>query len=190
MPNSKKAINRPTTKIINIHLGSSSHIIGGWINYDIDTSGGAVKADLLGGIPLKDNTVSRIFSEHVIEHFDKEDGYKLLEECYRVLKPGCVMRIGWPGLNKLVSSYLTHSRKHKKHILPHLNLRFGHWDEILADRLFSWEHRYAYTPRHMKDILKEIGFREAKQYRFMKSGYGFRYDTHDDPVTIYIEVKK
>ena len=42
----------------------------------------------------------------------------------------------------------------------------------------------------MKDILKEIGFREAKQYGFMKSGYGFRYDTHDDPVTIYIEVKK
>lgn len=175
---------------INIHLGASSNIIPGWINYDIDSSGGAIKADLINGIPLVDNTVNKIFSEHVIEHFTKESGYMLIKECYRVLKPGGTMRIGWPGLNKLVSSYLTHSRKHKKHILPHLNLRYGHWDEILADRLFSWEHRYAYTPRHMKDILKEIGFVEPRQCKYMNSRYGYCWDTHNDPVTIYIEVKK
>ncbi len=103
---------------INIHLGASSNIIPGWINYDIDSSGGAIKADLINGIPLVDNTVNKIFSEHVIEHFTKESGYMLIKECYRVLKPGGTMRIGWPGLNRLVSSYLTHSRKHKKHILP------------------------------------------------------------------------
>jgi predicted SAM-dependent methyltransferase len=179
-----------TSKLKNVHLGSSAHIIDGWINYDIDTSNGATKADLRKGIPLADNSVQMIFSEHVIEHFSKDDGYKLIEECYRVLKPGGTMRIGWPGFNKLISSYLLRSRKHRRHVTPHLQLRYGHWDEIFADRLFSWEHRYAYTPRHMKDVLQEVGFNKPKQYKYMKSGYGYKWDTHNDPVTVYLEVQK
>lgn len=176
--------------ITNIHLGASHNIIDGWVNYDIDTSGGATKADLAKGIPISDNSVDKIFTEHVIEHFDKETGYFLIQECYRVLKPGGTMRIGWPNLNKLVSSYLTHSKKHRKHVTPHLSLRFGHWDEIFSDRLFSWEHRYAYTPRHMRDILQEVGFIKPKRQKFMKSGYGYKWDTHNDPVTVYLEVQK
>lgn len=180
----------PTKKQQNIHLGSSSHIISGWINYDIDTYNGAVKADLAKGIPLPDNSVDKIFSEHVIEHFDKQTGHRLIEECYRVLKPGGVMRIGWPGFNKLISSYLLRSRKHRKHVTPHLELRYGHWDEIFADRLFSWGHQYAYTPRHMKDILQEVGFSKPKRFKYMRSSHGFVWDTHNDPVTIYLEAEK
>lgn len=181
-------MNNKTSK--KVHLGASANIIKGWLNYDIDTSNGATKADLRKGIPLPDGSVNMIFSEHVIEHFDKQAGYFLLEECYRVLSPSGKMRIGWPGLNKIINSYLLKSKKHREHVTPHLDLRYGHWDEILSDRLFSWEHRYAYTPRHMKDILKEIGFKDIKKYKYMKSGYGYKWDTHNDPVTIYLEATK
>lgn len=175
---------------INIHLGSGGNNIKGWINYDLDTKWGATKADLSKGIPLPDNSAERIFSEHVIEHFDKETGYKIIEESYRVLKPGGVMRIGWPGFNKLISSYLLRSKKHYNHVVPHLNLRYGHWDEIFADRLFSWDHRYAYTPKHLKNILQEVGFKDIIRQKYMQSKYGFIWDTHNDPVTEYLECKK
>lgn len=175
---------------IKVHLGSSNYIIKGWLNYDIDPKGGAIKADLTKGIPHKDNSVSKIFSEHVIEHFSKQEGYNLLKDCYRILKPGGTMRIGWPNLNKIISSHLLKSKKHYNHGTPHLDLRYGHWDEITSDRLFSWGHKYAYTPRYMKDILTEIGFKEIKKCKYMDSSHGYKYDTHNDPVTIYMEATK
>lgn len=174
----------------NVHLGAGPNIIPGWLNYDIDTKWGATHHDLSRGIPLAGTSVAKIYSEHFIEHFDKKAGYKLLQDCFRVLTPGGTLRIGWPDMNRLIWSHLTHSRAHKRHILPHLKLRFGHWDEITADRLFSWDHRYAYTARHLHDILADIGFINIKRHRFGQSDYDFDYDTHNDPVTVYLEAVK
>ncbi|HVY53044.1 MAG TPA: methyltransferase domain-containing protein, partial [Gammaproteobacteria bacterium] len=131
-----------------------------------------------------------IYSEHFIEHLKKDDGYKMLSECFRVLKPGGAMRIGWPSFNKIINSGHTKSQRHKRHVTPHLKLRYGNWDEITIDRLFSWGHQYAYTPRYMKTILSDIGFVTVKRKKFGKSDYGFDYDTHNDPVTVYLEAIK
>jgi len=175
-----------------IHLGSGRKIIKNWINFDVENYPGVVVVDLRNGIPLADGSVSKIFSEHAIEHFDKKTGYFLLKECYRVLKSGGSIRIGWPDLGLILWSYLFHNPRHKKHILPHIEngLVFGHWDEILSDRLFSWEHRYAYTAKHLKGLMVKIGFKNVRKKPFMKSDYGFKQDTHSDPVTVYLEAIK
>jgi predicted SAM-dependent methyltransferase len=43
-------------------------------------------------LPLEDNSVGFIYSEHVLEHFRFDLGADLLAECRRVLKPGGVIR--------------------------------------------------------------------------------------------------
>ena len=41
-----------------------------------------------------------------MEHFSKEDGEKLILECFRVLKPGGVLRIAIPDLEVIAKNYL------------------------------------------------------------------------------------
>jgi predicted SAM-dependent methyltransferase len=170
-----------------LHLGAGPNIIKGWKNYDIEPYPDGIFCDLRNPLPHKDNTVDMIFSEHVIEHFTKTQGEALLRECYRVLKPGGAMRIGWPGLELLLKAYIIRSKKYRNHVLPHLGHEFNGWDEILSDCLFSWEHRYAYTTNHLARLLKSIGFQNVQKKSFGKSDYAFKYDIRNDPATSYLE---
>jgi len=59
----------------------------------------SVKQDLRKPIPLPDNSVNRILSEDFLEHIKAEGIKALLFECFRLLKPGGMMRIGVPDYN-------------------------------------------------------------------------------------------
>ena len=47
-----------------------------------------------------------MYHSHVLEHFSKEDGVKLMQECFRVLKPGGIIRIVVPDLERIARGYL------------------------------------------------------------------------------------
>lgn len=56
----------------------------------------AVAQDLRRHIPLPDESVTRILSEHFLEHVDEQAIATVLRECYRLLKPGGLARIAVP----------------------------------------------------------------------------------------------
>lgn len=72
-----------------------------YISVDINppSEGWSVKQDLKKPIPLPDNSVTRILSEDFLEHIKVEEIKTLLVECFRLLKPGGMMRIGVPDYN-------------------------------------------------------------------------------------------
>lgn len=176
---------------VKLHLGSGENIIDGWDNIDIEEAPNTIKHDLIKELPYEDKSVEKIFTEHVIEHFQKEDGQYLLTECHRVLKPGGSIRIGWPSLELLIKAYLGKDKKYKEFVLPYIeNNIFNDWDEIFSDCLFSWEHKYAYTTNHLKLILAEIGFKKIKDKGFMESDYNICYDVRKDPATKYLEAMR
>lgn len=57
-------------------------------------------------LPIGDNSVDGIFSEHVQEHFTLEDGITLLSECHRILVPGGWIRVIMPDAEKVLRTYL------------------------------------------------------------------------------------
>jgi predicted SAM-dependent methyltransferase len=173
-----------------VHLGPGPNIIPGWDNLDIEEGDGIILHDLRTGLPYPDNSVQQIFSEHVIEHFTKAEGQSLLEECYRALAPGGQMRVGWPDLTKLLRAYIFRGRKYKAFVNPHLHPLFDTWDERLSDCLFSWDHRYAYTKRHLMMLLGHIGFIDIRECGVNQSGFGIQFDTRDDPATTFLETVK
>lgn len=85
---------------LNLGGGRCCHPRAGYENYisvDQRVRGGwAVQHDLRQRLPLPDGVVSRILSEDVIEHIPVEAIVTLLLECYRLLKPGGLVRIGAP----------------------------------------------------------------------------------------------
>lgn len=56
----------------------------------------AVPHDLSQAIPLRDGSVSRILSEHFLEHIDEQAIATVLRECHRLLKPGGIARLAVP----------------------------------------------------------------------------------------------
>src|SRR5207237_1189006 len=91
-----------------IHVGCSHNYLDGWTNIDIDP---ASKADLLHdistGLPFPDSSIDVIHSEDFVEHLALSDGKYFFRECFRVLKPGCYMRVLTPDLFKFAHGYVT-----------------------------------------------------------------------------------
>ena len=64
-----------------------------------------VYVDCRKPLPLPDASFIAVFSEHQFEHFEYSAGVSLLAECYRVLKPGGVLRIVTPDLRRFLSLF-------------------------------------------------------------------------------------
>jgi SAM-dependent methyltransferase len=62
--------------------------------------------NLRRGIPFPDASVDVVYHSHVLEHLEREDAPGFLRECRRVLKPGGVLRVVVPDLERLARRYL------------------------------------------------------------------------------------
>ena len=92
-------------RFLNLGCGSTFH--PDWVNIDFHDHGGTVLGyDLRLGIPCADSSMDVVYHSHVLEHFDRKDGRFFLEECFRVLRPGGMIRIAIPDLEGIVRAYL------------------------------------------------------------------------------------
>lgn len=176
-----------------LHFGSGKVVLPGWFNIDFDDQFGPEvhNIDLCEPLPFPDASVSMIFSEHLIEHLPKEKGLQLLKECYRVLKKNGTIRFGWPDFTKHVTAYNKKDEKYRRGMLKHMGPNYtGTYDEFFSDLLYSWDHRYMYTPELLKAYFKLAGFENIKINGYGKSTLKYQWDTRNDPDTTYIEAKK
>ncbi|WP_038029196.1 class I SAM-dependent methyltransferase [Thermonema rossianum] len=94
-------------KYLNLGCGYRYH--PDWVNIDfVSTGPGVLAHDLRKGIPFPDNHFDVVYHSHVLEHFPKEEAAGFLRECYRVLKPGGILRVAVPDLEQIVREYLRH----------------------------------------------------------------------------------
>jgi len=90
-----------------LNLGCSSRYHPDWVNIDISPQGPEVIVhDVTQGIPLPDASCDVVYHSHVIEHLRRADGVRLTKECYRVLKPGGILRVATPDLERICRTYL------------------------------------------------------------------------------------
>lgn len=95
-----------TTTYLNLGCGSRYH--PGWINIDIAPQGPEViRHDFNRGIPLPESSCDVVYHAAVLEHVRHSDAATFLGECYRVLKPGGIVRVGVPDLEKICQLYLS-----------------------------------------------------------------------------------
>lgn len=93
-------------KYLNLGCGNRYH--PDWINIDIAPQGpGVIQHDLSRGIPLPDASCDVVYHAAVLEHLRRSDAVAYLAECYRVLKPGGIVRVGVPDLEKICQLYLS-----------------------------------------------------------------------------------
>lgn len=130
-----------------------------------------------------DDCFDGIFSEHVLEHFYIDDARQILQECYRILKPDCVLRLSIPDLSYSINSYLE-SKKDKN------NAYFGaEYVRLLTQEylhLSVWDYdRLAYE-------LGSVGFSDVRSCVFRQgSDKNLLFDLESRKAeSFYIEAKK
>lgn len=90
-----------------LNLGCGNRYHADWTNLDFtSTSEYVIGHNLLKGIPFDCNTFDVVYHSHVLEHFSKADGRQFIKECYRVLRPGGIIRIAVPDLENIIAHYI------------------------------------------------------------------------------------
>ncbi len=114
------------TDIKFLNLGCGSTYVKGWTNIDfVSSSEDVIAHNLLEGIPHKDNGFDLVYHSHVLEHFPKSEAPKFIAECFRVLKPGGVIRIAIPDLEQIASNYIKYLNEALENV-------------PLADKKYEW----------------------------------------------------
>lgn len=149
-----------------LHLGCGAIILEGWTNVDIDGDARVQKHDLRLPLPFATDSADFVFHEHFLEHLTLDEGLRLLAECYRVLKPGGVMRVVTPDMMKLTRLYL--SGEVMK--IP------GVWEpktkaQMLNEGMRLWGHQFLYDAPELFEAIGGAGFQNIRACGYKKSSY-------------------
>lgn len=188
----------PNTQPLKMHIGCGTHYKETWVNIDNNSDNNISKLDvswdLSLGIPFKDMSVDFIYHEHFIEHLSYDEGLVFMVDCYRVLKPGGVMRIACPDLDALVKDYAEDTWREndwvKKYDYEWMPSRAYMLNACMSESL--WGHKYVYNKEDLVLRLNESGFDAAniKEVTFADSSFEQlrNIDTRDD--SMFFEVTR
>jgi predicted SAM-dependent methyltransferase len=90
-----------------LNLGCGERFHPDWINLDLAAGrSNVISHDLVKGIPFAAESVDVVYHSAVFEHIRRRHAANFLREIHRVLKPGGIVRVGVPDLEKLCRTYL------------------------------------------------------------------------------------
>jgi predicted SAM-dependent methyltransferase len=140
-----------------LHWGCGGNTPAGWINSDIAAGPGVdICCDILKGIPLEDESVECISSQHGLPELGIWDQVPALRELHRVLKPGGVLRMSLPDLDLFIDAYRS-GRADAFHVHA--------WDtpagNFITHMLWHSTIKTPFTYAFAEELMKKAGFREV-----------------------------
>ena len=98
----------PTTASgpMRLNLGSGPHPHAGFVNVDLIAAEGVIAHDLTKGIPFPDRTFDLVYHSTMLSHLRPREARALTEECFRVLRPGGILRVVTEDLEQMCRAYL------------------------------------------------------------------------------------
>lgn len=151
--------NSPTIFLSRLPLGRRLFRVPAW-------PGDVHRHDVTKGLPFADQSASFIYSSHTFEHFTWEESLATAKECFRVLRPGGLLRIVVPDLGLIVREYLQDSDPLASHrFLSRLSLRHTVHDLIHPGA----NHSQMFDERSLIHLMQQAGFAKPEVSRFMES---------------------
>ncbi|MCX6908984.1 MAG: methyltransferase domain-containing protein [Verrucomicrobia bacterium] len=156
-------MNSPT--ISRLHWSCSDITPEGWINSDIVQRPGIdVCGDIRKGLPLGNESFDYIVSHHGLQDLGIYEQVPALQELLRVLRPGGVLRLGLPDLDKAIAAY---QRGQRDHFL------IWDWDTIsgnfITHILWYGLTRTLFTVEFTEELLRKAGFGEVRRVAYRQT---------------------
>lgn len=105
MKNKSITVQSDVKSRLNIGCGRQYH--EDWTNLDLkSTDPSVICHDITKGVPFESNQFDSVYHSHILEHLTPEQGRELIEECFRVLRSGGILRIVVPDLERIARLYL------------------------------------------------------------------------------------
>jgi len=155
-----------------------------------------INYDLARLLPLADSVCSEIYSSHFLEHLAAVEGARLLEDCYRVVRPGGRLRTCVPDFAKLARAYVAGDTEHFASLYQIFAGRMGDGvtggDTIMDavnNSLYQFgEHRCMYDTEKLARLLSAIGFSRVTPSSFDPTADG-DWDSREH-FSLYIDAFK
>lgn len=160
-----------------LHIGCGPFVIEGWLNTDVQCNYPEVSYLNAGKLyPFPDNSFEYIFSEHLFEHLSIVEQTVMLEECYRILKPGGRVRLAMPNLHFIMDLYNHPNKEYNRKYLEWSYRLFGIRKDtpkvsevdypihVINNFFHLWGHQFIHTPESLERMACEIGFKDIKPY--------------------------
>jgi len=147
-----------------LHFGSGARRLDGWANLDINGLGSLVW-DLRKPLPLAKAQVRFVYTEHFIEHIERDYAVRLFSHARKVMVTGGVLRISTPDLVKLVDDYRAGQVVRMEH---------GGWFPETPCRMVNegmrmWGHTFVYDESELVGLLRECGFKTIERVQWGQS---------------------
>jgi predicted SAM-dependent methyltransferase len=197
-----------------VHLGCGTHIVSGWVNVDgswnarlaqyprlrsivgslgliprnqrdLEWKGNLICHNLCRNLPFEAGSVSCIYAAHVLEHLYRNDAFKLLKECHRVLDANGILRMVVPDLHATVLRYLTRRENagsvegRQPSPADELNVELGFRRQArptgsMAYRVYTaltdfHSHKWMYDAESLCGLFREAGFAEVGERQVFDS---------------------
>lgn len=92
--------------LFKLHLGCGTNLKEGYLNIDQYLSAPSITNIDIFKLPIEDNLVDEIFSEHMLEHLSKYEVPEALKEWARALKPDGKLIMNLPNLEWCLQQWL------------------------------------------------------------------------------------
>jgi SAM-dependent methyltransferase len=179
-------------QIVRLNLGCGQNLAESWVNVDYamgarlaripvigfiakkmkifarERSAGIFLHDLTKPFPWEDCSVDVVYSSHTLEHFTRDDGKRFLEESYRVLRKGGLIRIVVPDLLDFIGRYESGEIK-AEDFVDELGVLYAQSGRPLRRKLAPWfqfPHKCMYDTPALVRTLEELGFSAASMPPF------------------------
>jgi len=159
------------------HLGCGTVFIPGYLNigYWSHLGDGCMYAnpngakdtfllnhDLVKGIPAADGSLDAIYHSHLLEHLSRAEGVEFTAACFRVLRPGGLLRVLVPDLELWARSYVNGNQfffdEYRRLGLGDDRALYPTHGAVFMGMLHNHGHKMGYDFETLKLLLETTGF--------------------------------
>lgn len=152
---------------VRLHLGCGSRIFDGYINVDgeyMRDNPDVTIHDITQPFPLPGDSVDEILTVHVLEHITRSRVADMLQEWYRILRPGGFAAVEWPDFLKMCREVTANPdcllptadrRLQKRTVLGIYGDNERYPDPVM------W-HKWGYSEASMIYLFRSVGFKHAQ----------------------------
>jgi predicted SAM-dependent methyltransferase len=139
----------------------------GWLNSDVkDVPGIDIVADVRSGLPLDSGTIDYVTSIHALPELPYPDLVPALKELHRVLKPGGVLRLVLPDLERGIEAFQSGDRSYF-HVPDEDARSIG--SKFVTQMVWYGYSRSLFVPDFVEELLERAGFRQVVRCEYRQT---------------------
>jgi predicted SAM-dependent methyltransferase len=157
----------PEGEIKRLNWGSGTEPPDGWINCDVKEAPGIqISCDIRDGLPLEDDSIDYAASIHAFPELAYPEVEPAMAELRRVLKPGGVLRLALPDMEKAIRAYQQGNADY--FLVPDDDARSIGGKLIVQLTWYGWS-KSMYTFDFTEELLYRAGFRRVVRCKFRET---------------------